>query len=120
MNKSNRKNKSYPNKIVCRASFIVCLMILSGAIGYFVSIEEIQGSYDKITIITNDREGIGLEEMSRTFLPDLNIKIGIKLIKAANGYVSDDITFLKGQRVKIPSKDSAKLWVTDRVLMTNH
>jgi hypothetical protein len=120
--KYNRKNKNKTsrNRIAFRVSSVICLMLLCGVFGYFVSTNEISGSYNKIVVITNNKEGIGFEELSRAFLPDLNIKLGSKMIKAANGYVSDDITFLKGQRVKIPSKDSTKLWITDRVIMMNH
>ena len=114
------KSKKHRNNIFFKVSIIICLMFFCGMIGYLVSTNEIKGSYDKIAVITNDREGVGFEELSRTFLPDLNIQLGVKMIKAANGYVSDDITFLKGQKIKIPSKDSIKLRITDRVIMTNH
>jgi hypothetical protein len=126
MNESKRKharqvkNKRHYNKFVFKASSIICLMLFCGMIGYLISTNEIKGSYDKIAVIVNDRDGVGFEELSRTFLPDLNTQLGMQMIKAANGYVSDDITFLKGQKVKIPSKDSIKLWVTDRVIMMNH
>ena len=114
------KNKKSRNRILFQISSILCLMLLCGVIGYFASSEEIKGSYNKIVVITNDKEGVGFEELSRSFLPDLDVKLGSKMIKAANGYVSDDITFLKGQRVKIPSKDTMKSWTTDRVIIMNH
>lgn len=126
MKESNRKSirqgkiKRHHYNNIFKVLIILCLMFFFGMIGYLISTNEIKGSYNKIAVITNNKEGVGFEELSRTFLPDLNIQLGVEMIKAANGYVSDDIIFLKGQKIKIPSKDSIKLRITDRVIMTNH
>lgn len=101
--------------------FIRCLIIISITMilvsisiytGYNWTISNINTSHSCFIKVKVEKNGTTLQNLAKRFIPDLNIKNGVKLIMKKNKFDNENRPLFKGDIILIPTNGNSGLLTT--------